>query len=162
MPTTNDYDPCNTAGVGSRMAGGAGSPATFGVIATGAGGTGNPGTFGATGTTIIGSNGTTGRNPSIFWQQEPIQPYEHVIQGQMFMVDAKVSEVAVATMSDAAVKDRIKEDIAFSLAMKMIEEGVISFTQIPDVNTGKTTIKARCFLVPDNQVRILRTLYKDK
>jgi hypothetical protein len=99
------------------------------------------------------------------WAWEPpAQPiaYEHTIQGQMFMVEYQPSEVVMASMSDDVVKQRIKEDIAFSLALKMIEEGAIVFTQIPDFNNGTKIIKARCYLVPDNQVRILRTLYKDK
>ena len=96
------------------------------------------------------------------WAWEPPKTYDHPIQGQMFMVGYQASEYMMSTMSDVAVKNRIKEDIAFALAEKMIEEGAISFTQIPDINTGITTIKARCFLVPDNQVRLLRTLYKMK
>jgi hypothetical protein len=117
--------------------------------------------------TVVSSVGVGNGNsrivPDSHWAWEPPAPpiaYEHTIQGQMFMVEYRTSEVT--TMSDDRVKDRIKESIAFSLAMKMIEEGAISFTQIPDVTTGATTIKARCFLVPDTQVRILRTLYKDK
>jgi hypothetical protein len=119
--------------------------------------------------TVVSSVGVgNGNIPNVtdsHWAWQPPAPpitYEHTIQGQMFMVEYQPSELAMVTMSDGRVKDRIKEDIAFSLAMKMIEENAISFTQIPDVSTGTTTIKARCFLVPDTQVRILRTLYKDK
>ena len=119
--------------------------------------------------TVVSSVGVGDGNrpivPDAHWGWQPPAPpiaYEHTIQGQMFMVNYQASEVDVATMSNGGVKDRIKESIAFSLAMKMIEEGAIAFTQIPDIASGTTTIKARCFLVPDNQVRILRTLYKDK
>jgi hypothetical protein len=96
------------------------------------------------------------------WAWEPPKTYDHPIQGQMFMVGYQASDYMMSTMSDVAVKNRIKEDIALSLAKKMLEENVIEFTQIPDINTGITTIKARCFLVPDDRVRLLRTLYKMK
>lgn len=94
------------------------------------------------------------------WSWQPPAPpitYEHTIQGQMFMVSYQASEFMVATM-DGNAKIRIKEEVAVALAMKMIEEGAIAFTQIPNIASGTTTIKARCFLVPDNQVRILKTL----
>ena len=94
------------------------------------------------------------------WGSQPPAPpitYEYAIQGKMFMVSYQASEFMVATM-DGNAKIRIKEEVAVALAMKMIEEGAIAFTQIPDISSGTTTIKARCFLVPDNQVRILRTL----
>jgi len=119
--------------------------------------------------TIVSSVGVgNGNIPNVtdsHWAWQPPAPpiaYEHTIQGQMFMVGYQASEYMMSTMSDVAVKNRIKEDIALSLAKKMLEEGAIAFTQIPDIASGGKTIKARCFLVPDNQVRILRTLYKDK
>ena len=96
------------------------------------------------------------------WAWEPPKTYDHPIQGQMFMVGYQASEYMMSTMSDVAVKNRIKEDIALSLAKKMLEEGAIAFTQIPDIASGGKTIKARCFLVPDDQVRLLRTIYKYK
>ena len=116
--------------------------------------------------TIVSSVGgvgvVNGNITDSHWAWQPPQTYDYPIQGQMFMVGYQASEYMMSTMSDVAVKNRIKEDIAFALAEKMIEEGAITFTQIPDISTGITTIKARCFLVPDNQVRLLRTLYKDK
>jgi len=113
--------------------------------------------------TIISSVGVGNGNLSTVtdshWAWQPPQTYDYPIQGQMFMVEYQASEFMMASMGDDA-KPRIKKEIALNLAEKMLEEGAIAFTQIPDVNTGKTTIKARCFLVPDNQVRILRTLNK--
>jgi hypothetical protein len=116
----------------------------------------------------VGNGGVgNGNVPNVtdsYWAWQPPAPpitYEHTIQGQMFMVEYQTSEFMMASMGDDA-KIRIKKEIALNLAEKMLEEGAIAFTQIPDLASGATTIKARCFLVPDNQVRILRTLYKDK
>ena len=115
--------------------------------------------------TIISSVGVGNGNLSTVtdshWAWQPPQTYDYPIQGQMFMVEYQASEFMMASMGDDA-KLRIKKEIALNLAEKMLEEGAIAFTQIPDIASGGKTIKARCFLVPDNQVRILRTLYKDK
>ena len=146
----------NTAGVGSRM----------NVHVSGAGGAGNPGIFGATGATgIIGTIGTNGGTGASWMWQDPAQPpmcYEHRIQGQMFMVSFTASEHFMFNTPEAVWKQEIKKRLAMNLAEKMLEDGVIEFTQMQDSASGHNTIKARCYLVPDDQVRLLRTLYKDK
>ena len=144
----------NTAGVGSRM----------NVHVSGAGGAGNPGTFGATGATgIIGTIGTNGgTGGSWVWQDPPTQ-YEHPIQGQMFMVSYEIHDSVTQSYNDW--RNETKKRLALVLATKMLESGVIEFTQTNNphsAHSGHKTIKARCYLVPDDQVRLLRTLYKDK
>jgi len=148
----------NTAGVGSRM----------NVHVSGAGAAGNPGTFGANGTTAIigtiGTNGGTGASwilSASASAQSPMR-YEHPIQGQMFMVSFTASDKFMFDTPVDVWKQEVKKRLAMDLAEKMLEEGVIEFTQMQDPAWGHKTIKARCYLVPDNQVRILRTLYKDK
>ena len=157
MPITkSSYIIDNTAGVGSRM----------NIHVSGAGGAGNPGTFGATGATgIIGTIGTNGGTGESWVWQDPAQPpmrYEHPIQGQMFMVSFTASDKLMFDASEDVWKQEIKKRLAMDLAEKMLEEGVIEFTQTDNLHSGHKTIRARCYLVPDNQVRILRTLYKDK
>ena len=102
-----------------------------------------------------------GNNPYMTWE-EPLNQYEYAIQGQMFMVSYEASEHQMALMGEDAFKQSVKEDLAMALANKMMEAGVIEFTQMKDQIAFRRTIKARCYLVPDNQVRLLRTLYKDK
>ena len=146
-------DTNNTAGVGSRM----------NVHVSGAGGAGNPGTFGATG--IIGTIGTNGGTGASWMWQDPAQPpmrYEHPIQGQMFMVSFTATEHLMFNTPEDVWKQVVKKRLAMDLAEKMLEDGVIEFTQMQDSASVHKTIRARCYLVPDNQVRILRTLYKDK
>ena len=141
--------------------------ARMNVHVSGAGGAGNPGIFGANGTTaIIGTIGTNGgTGASWMWQDSSVQSpmrYEHPIQGQMFMVSFTASEHLMFNTPEAVWKQEVKKRLAMDLAEKMLEEGVIEFTQMQDSASGHKTIRARCYLVPDNQVRILRTLYKDK
>ena len=145
-------DTNNTAGVGSRM----------NVHVSGAGGAGNPGTFGATG--IIGTIGTNGGTGASWMWQDPAQPpmrYEHPIQGQMFMVSFTATEHLMFNTPEDVWKQEVKKRLAMDLAEKMLEDGVIEFTQMQDSASVHKTIRARCYLVPDNQVRLIRTLYKD-
>ena len=96
------------------------------------------------------------------WAWQPPQTYEHAIQAKMFMVSFTASDVLMFDKTEDVWKQEIKKQLAIDLAEKMLEEGAIEFTQTHDHAWGHKVIKARCFLVPDNQVRILRTLYKDK
>ena len=93
---------------------------------------------------------------------EPPTQYEYAIQGKMFMASYQASEHQIVSMGEDAFKQRVKESLAMDLVNKMLEAGVIEFTQLQDQITLSKLIKARCYLVPDNQVRLLRTLYKDK
>ena len=101
-----------------------------------------------------------GNNPYMAWE-EPLTQYEYTIQGKMFIVSYEASEHQMVSMGEDASKQRVKEDLAMALANKMLEEGVIEFTQTDNLHSGHKTIRARCYLVPDNQVRLIRTLYKD-
>ena len=102
-----------------------------------------------------------GNNPYMAWE-EPLTHYEYAIQGQMFMVSYEASEHQMALMGEDVFKQHIKENLAMALANKMLEAGVIEFTQTQDQISIHKLIKARCYLVPDDRVRLLRTLYKDK
>jgi len=87
--------------------------------------------------------------------------YEYAIQGQMFAVSYILKD-SHAYASEDLQKQHIKKQLALELANKMLEAGVIEFTQIVDPLSFSRKINARCYLVPDDQVKILRTLYKDK
>ena len=53
-------------------------------------------------------------------------------------------------------KRAVKQKIASELARAMIESNLVEFTQmVSSTNMGKV-IHARCYLAPDNQVKILR------
>jgi hypothetical protein len=86
---------------------------------------------------------------------------EYAIQGQMFEVSYILKD-SHAYASEDLQKQHIKKQLALELANKMLDAGVIGFTQIVDPLSFSRKIIARCYLVPDDQVKILRTLYKDK
>jgi hypothetical protein len=52
--------------------------------------------------------------------------------------------------------DYIKEKLAYELAKKMIEDRLIGFTEYKNISTDSSTIAFRCYLAPDDQIKILR------
>ena len=107
-----------------------------------------------------GTNKISGNNPYMTWE-EPLNQYEYAIQGQMFMVSFTATEHLMFNTPEDVWKQVVKKRLAMDLAEKMLEDGVIEFTQMQDSASVHKTIRARCYLVPDNQVRLIRTLYKD-
>ena len=100
-----------------------------------------------------------GNNPYMAWE-EPLTHYEYAIQGQMFMVSYEIHDSVTQSYNDW--RNETKKRLSLELATIMLEAGVIEFTQTDNLHSGHKTIRARCYLVPDDRVRLLRTLYKDK
>lgn len=65
----------------------------------------------------------------------------------------------VSFKTDDDYKRAIKHKIAADLARAMIESNLIEFTYMPQPAIGRDTIYARCYLAPNEQVKLLRTHY---
>lgn len=90
---------------------------------------------------------------------DPIETYDHVIQGKMIVARYTQRElVAMNAVEAAAFKDRVKQTLALDLAESMMQEGLISYTKMDDPKFFETIYLARCFAVPDDKVQLLRTL----
>jgi hypothetical protein len=61
--------------------------------------------------------------------------------------------------SDHELKQFLRSSMAQEMAQYMISNGLVEFTQMPDNITLDTMVKARCYLAPSDQVRILRMHY---
>lgn len=58
--------------------------------------------------------------------------------------------------TDEEYRKAMKHRLAGEIARAMIESNFIEFTYLPQMNTDYDTIFARCYLAPDNQVKLLR------
>ena len=79
------------------------------------------------------------------------------------LVQAKLEITTMDQMrfhDDEEYKRAIKQKVASELARVMIESNLIEFTRLPQMGSGNDIIYARCYLAPDNQVKLLRTHYK--
>jgi hypothetical protein len=99
--------------------------------------------------------------PSDPWKRNPFDEVDNLtftdyaIGGKLLTVTYRMSPFEETQMIDSTQKAFLKQKIAVLLAEVMIEKKLIEFTQIHDPLVG-TKVNARCYLVPDEQVKLLR------
>ena len=79
---------------------------------------------------------------------------EVAIKGECFSVS---KSFALGMINDDVITpDEIKRMLIRDLLEKMLDSNFIEFTKSEDLSTLNTTFRARVFVVPDSQVRLLR------
>jgi len=77
---------------------------------------------------------------------------DQVIQGKMLTVTNVIKQYDWEILPE----DQIKRKMIYELAEEMAKSNMIEFTKQNDPVTDCVNIRARCFMVPDTHVRILR------
>lgn len=77
-------------------------------------------------------------------------------QGKMIKVTMDLDALTTVQFNDAELRKLIKHELAQKLAKGMIQNNLIEFTSSDDSLTGIKRVYARCFLTPDDNVRIIR------
>jgi hypothetical protein len=80
---------------------------------------------------------------------------DHAISGRMFL--AVVHSSYDPRVNDKDQEDRVKYELTEKLLRAIIEAKCVEFTRSVDPASGAYTYRARCFVTPDAQVKILRT-----
>jgi hypothetical protein len=93
---------------------------------------------------------------------DPVLSHDYTIRGNMYV--AKFNAMGSTAFAMTAVetqshKDYIKRILAQELASDIMHSGAISYTKMQDPKSLDTIYLARCFLVPNEDVQILRTLH---
>jgi hypothetical protein len=65
----------------------------------------------------------------------------------------------VDVLSDHEMKQYLRTSMATQMGEYMISNGLVEFTQMRDNISFDTIVKARCYLAPNDQVKILRIHY---
>jgi hypothetical protein len=82
------------------------------------------------------------------------------IGGKLMTGTIRVSEdKMMAVQSDHMLKQYLKSSMAQQMGEYMISNGLVEFTQMRDNISFDTIVKARCYLAPNDQVKILRMHY---
>lgn len=82
---------------------------------------------------------------------------DYLIGGKLIQASREVHfDEALTFYSEVDYKKLLKSEMAAELARFMIENNLIEFTRLTDQNTMIDKIYARCYLAPDDQVKILR------
>ncbi len=85
--------------------------------------------------------------------------YDYAIGGKLITATITVSSDNIAIMKDDG-KVLLKHTLVNMIVKEMIENGFVEFTQADDMVTGFRVIRARAYVAPDSQVKILRSLKK--
>jgi hypothetical protein len=78
------------------------------------------------------------------------------IQGKMFVVEktfASITGVSLSQITD----DNLKRMLLTELVEELMNSKCIEFTKQHEPHTGNIVVRARMYVVPDDQVQILRT-----
>lgn len=82
---------------------------------------------------------------------------DYAIGGKL--IGATLTLTAVEAMQvTGSERQYIKEKLAVLLAKAMIENGLVEFTQLDNPSTMGKMIHARCYLAPNDQVKIIRQM----
>ena len=92
------------------------------------------------------------------WNPNAIK--DNLIKGKMVLAYKTFTDVEAFDMAEPGKKARIKEELSKQLAELILETKMVEFTQMIDPSTGDRVVRARCFLVPDGQVQIIREYNK--
>jgi len=93
-----------------------------------------------------------------------INTKEFAIQGQMLAVQKVLDSYELErTGLSANIKnyeDEIKKELIQEMVREIVKEKCIEFTMQKDMLTGNVTYRARVFVTPDEQTRIIRQIQK--
>jgi hypothetical protein len=87
------------------------------------------------------------------------QTYDHTINGKMFIATLNVpyDSSDESELLSKIKEDEVKSHLTEKLLRAMIEGKCVEFTKSLDSISGSYTYRARCFVTPDEQIKILRT-----
>ena len=116
-----------------------------------------PGSSGTFAAPAVGSITTQVMMPNI-------NTKEFAIQGQMLMVqktlDAYELERTGLSANIKNYEDEIKRQLIQEMLSEIVKRNCIEFTSQKDMLTGNVTYRARVFVTPDEQTRIIRQVQK--
>ena len=94
------------------------------------------------------------------WDEPMIEYKDYAIGGKMVSVSVRVAEdVMVNKFSDQQARAFMRQKLCEELASAMLAKGLLEINQQKNIDFT-TTIVARAYVAPDDQIKLLRTLIK--
>lgn len=84
---------------------------------------------------------------------------EYVIQGKMVIGAFDLPLNKLMQLTDAKAEHVIKEELVKGLSKFILENKLAEFTMQEDLLNMSKKYRVRCFLTPDDKVRLIRSLY---
>ena len=90
---------------------------------------------------------------------DQIEIVDHLVQGKMIMCDLVITQVEMIKQHPLD-DDIIKKRLVTKLAYELWNENCIEFTKQQNPSTDDVVYRARVFVTPDTNVRVIRELKK--
>lgn len=92
------------------------------------------------------------------WDEPIIEYQDYAIGGKLVSVSVRVAEdVMVNQFSDQNARAMMRQKLCEDLASAMLAKGLVEINQQKNIDFT-TTIVARAYVAPNDQVKLLRTL----
>lgn len=92
------------------------------------------------------------------WDEPMIEYKDYAIGGKLVSVSVRVAEdVMVNRFNDEQARQVMRQKLCEDLASAMLAKGLVEINQQKNVDYT-TTIVARAYVAPDDQVKLLRTV----
>ena len=82
------------------------------------------------------------------------------IGGELVTITVSLPDSELAALSDIQVRNIFKEKLVALLATYMLEKNLVEITQYSDKKDFTRKVNVRCYLAPNDQVKILREHHK--
>jgi hypothetical protein len=93
-------------------------------------------------------------------------PVEHIINGKMLIASYSIMEYKFSDRIHIAgqkqTEDEIKDELLMLLVNEMKKSNFIEYTRQIDILSGAVNFKARIFVTPNDQVRLIREIEQRK
>ena len=83
---------------------------------------------------------------------------DYLIQGKMVVAKATFPDQMKISALPEIARQEIRETLAKQIAHFILENDMLEFVHNKDPLTFYDTVAARCFIVPNNEVKVIRTL----
>jgi len=98
-------------------------------------------------------------NKGILYNSDNVKHTEYAIGGKLITAQLNIQDYeAILLEDDPNFKDALKARLLNMLVEYMMDNKLVEFTQYQSASTMARTIYARCYVAPDSQVKILKTL----
>lgn len=88
---------------------------------------------------------------------DTIDVEQHAIGGRMVTLRSEISDVNLAHINDEDWRKMMRAELAHKLATFMLQAGLCEITTMQSPTSFGKTIAIRCYLAPNDQIKILRT-----
>ncbi len=100
--------------------------------------------------------------PNLPWGQlpmgfnDPVEVTDFAIGGKMVTIKSEISDSNLQHMNDEVWRQTIRSELAHKLATFILQAGLFEITTMQTPHSFSRTVAIRCYLAPNDQVKLLR------